>query len=220
MSRHMAALIELPTADGSAVRCMRQIVAYFAFASRVFAWSVLVVASAGAILPSATPANAATSVTPDQRAEVLSRAAVTLTEAMQSAEDAYGGFAVEGGLQEKAGMYYYQIDVITKKGAGQVYVNPANGLVIGGEFDHKFSLFRAPDNDNLIMVLTDAGVTLQEAVSIALRHFTGIVLDVRLQEKLGRYFYEIGLINGDTEKALQVAIDNGEVVTGDTAAKK
>lgn len=206
MSRQLAALKESESGAAALLAriCLRQIVAI----------GVFVVTAVGVLLPSANAA------TPDQRAEILSRAAVSLTEAMQSAESAYEGFAVEGGLQEKAGMYYYQIDVITEQGAGQVYVNPANGLVIGAEFGHKFSLFHAPNNADLIMVLTDAGVTLQEAVSIALRHFTGIVLDVRLQEKLGRYFYEIGLINGDTEKALQVAIDNGEVVNGDSAAVK
>lgn len=163
-------------------------------------------------------AEPASSTVVDERQKILSDAAITLSQAMEAAQSNYKGFAIEGTLREKEGMYFYQIDVITDEGDAEVYINPANGVVIGADFGRRYNMFSTTRNQSLILALEDASITFKDAVSIALAHFTGIVFDIRLEEKLGRYVYEVGLFDGEKESALEIAIDSGEVVSGNPQA--
>lgn len=150
-----------------------------------------------------------------ERHQVLETAAVSLSQAMEKAQTDYNGFAIEGALQEKDGMFYYQIDVITEEGGTEVYINPANGVVIGADIGRRYNMFSLPRDNSVMVALADAQISFKEAVSIAVTHFAGFAFDIRLEEKLGRYVYEIGLFNGDTESELEIAIDSGEVVHSD-----
>lgn len=153
----------------------------------------------------------------NERHQVMETAAVSLSQAMEKAQTDYNGFAIEGALQEKDGMFYYQIDVITEEGGTEVYINPANGVVIGADVGRRYNMFSVPRDNSVMVALADAQISFKEAVSIAVTHFAGFVFDIRLEEKLGRYVYEIGLFDGDTESELEISIDSGEVVRSEDA---
>jgi len=178
--------------------------AILALICTVFIWPVFI-----------WPVSQASARVVDDRQKVLSTAAVSLSQAMEQAQVDYNGFAIEGVLREKEGMYFYQIDVITEDGGAEVYINPANGVVIGADVARRYNVFSTPRNDTLMIALADARISFKEAVSIAVSHFTGIVFDIRLEQKLGRYVYEIGVFDGERESELEIAIDSGEVVNAE-----
>ncbi len=133
---------------------------------------------------------------------------------MQTAQsESGGGFAVSGELREKQGMYYYEIDVVDSKSNLQVYINPANGLVVGKNVKRSLVPFVRSQNQPLLSAISSSQMSFHEAVGIALTRVAGIVREVNFNETLlGKYVYRIGVIIDGKEHEIIVDPDSGEIV--------
>ncbi len=152
-----------------------------------------------------------------ERHEILSRATISLPQAMRTAETvADGGYVIGGELQEKQGMFYYEIDVLNKKNKSQIYINPANGLVVGRNVTRSLVPF-GTSNQTKFSTISRSRISLPDAIALALARFAGIVREANLKESLvGGYVYRIDVIIDGAEHEIVVDPVSGEIVDSPT----
>ena len=147
---------------------------------------------------------------------VLANASMTLPEAMEVALGLHEGYVVEAELEEKHGMYFYQIELVSEQGEAEVFVNPSNGVVIGMDQETGLAVRLRGRWEARLEAMRDASLTLVEAIRLVHKEVGGgVVVDADLRKRHFGHTYQIRIRDGETEHEVEVALSDGSVVDHD-----
>jgi len=147
--------------------------------------------------------------------KVLGQVTFTLADAVRVVQQAYDGYAIEAELEAEHGMYYYRVELVDAGGRTDVFVNPANGLVIGVEREEGIAVRLRSRWERELSAAQSAKLTLLDAISTAgeASHGHVIAADFRTYRNPPSYF--IRIISGDTEHEVSLAPETGAVLAHD-----
>ncbi len=154
----------------------------------------------------------------DEEYEALRTVTVTLPQAIEIAQRKYPGYVVEAKLEEENGMFYYQVELVWSEGQAEVYVHPANGLVIGSESETGMAIRIQRRWEARLAALNVGDVSVFQAIDIARREAEGHVREVDLKKRRGVYFYRVTLCDEQNEHEIDVNLNDGSVIRHDVGS--
>ncbi len=152
----------------------------------------------------------------DKKYNILRNAHVSLKDAVESVLTKYEGFPIEAELEEKDGMYYYEINLVSEGSRSKIFVNPANGLEIG--FQRKAGVairFQRFWESRLAAILA-TNISLLEAIETAQATVQGFVAQAELKSRREPHVFEITVLDGEVERELLIDAKQGEIIDIDT----
>ena len=151
----------------------------------------------------------------DEKEEVMRNAKISLSEAIETVQKQHPGYVVEGELEEKDGMYFYEIALISEDGETEVFINPANGLVIGVDQETGLAVKLRSRWEKRLQTLQAASLSLLEAINLACGNKAGLVIEADLRKRHYGHIYQIKLLEGDIEHEYEIALEDGRIVDHD-----
>ena len=151
----------------------------------------------------------------DDLNELLAQVQFSLVDAVNVAQASYDGYVVGVELEEEDGMFYYEVELVSEKGQTQVYVNPANGIVIGIDQEQGIAIRFQRRWQRRLAAAQASKIDVVEAIKVAQEKAGGYVLEVDLRTRSDHDIYKIKLINEDEESEVSVATSDGSITDFD-----
>lgn len=153
-----------------------------------------------------------------ERLEILRQAPVSLGRAIEIALDKFPGYAVEGKLEEENGIFYYEIELVSEDGQAEVYVHPANGLIIGTDSEMGIAIRLQRRWEARLRVVSQSALSVLDVMTIAHRAASGRIMEIDLKKNRDEFFYRVTLYEGGSEHSIDVNADTGEIIRHEVAA--
>ena len=146
------------------------------------------------------------------RLEIVQRVSVSLADAIETVLGSFPGYAVAGRLKEEDGMFYYEVGLVSDATQVEVYIHPANGLIIGSE-SKRFNALRLQRRWKArLNVVSHSALTVTDVMKIAYQRASGRILEIDLKKRRGEYIYRVVICEGRTEHNIDINAYSGEVV--------
>lgn len=145
---------------------------------------------------------------PSQPQAIQQQLRLSLSEAIDAAEAAVPGRAIDAQLESENGLLHYEIEIITPQDSHvEVLVNASTGTAVL----HKT---RGPASAKDKQRLETSKITLKQALDAALRHTPGTPLEADLDQHRGRTIYKVDVRNAAGQR-LEIKLDaeNGNVLS-------
>lgn len=119
---------------------------------------------------------------------------LSLSQAIDAAEAAVPGRAIDAQLDTDAGIAHYEIEIITPQyNRVEVHVNANTGVALL----HKDHGPASPRDKHL---LETSKLTLKQALGTALRHTPGTALEADLGQEAGRAVFEVDVLTASGQR--------------------
>ncbi len=150
-----------------------------------------------------------------KRFSILSNASMTLPEAIVVAQTKHDGYVVESELEEDDGMYFYQIELISNDGQAEVFINPANGIVLGVDAETGLAVRLKRRWEARLEAMQSAQISLADAIKKVRGDMEAFVVSAELRRRHHGMIYKIVLLEGEREHEFEVAIADGAILDHD-----
>ncbi len=147
--------------------------------------------------------------------ELLDQVQFSLVDAVNVVQSRFDGYVIGVELEEEDGMFYYEVELVSEVGRARVYVNPANGIVIGIDQEQGIAIRFQRRWQRRLAAAQASKLTIVEAIRVAQEKANGYVVEVDLRTRQDPTVYEIKLLNGDQESEVSVATNDGSITDFD-----
>lgn len=148
----------------------------------------------------------------DEKCNILRNARVSLKEAIENVLTKYEGFPIKAELEEKDGMYYYEIDLVSEGGRSKIFVNPANGLEIGLQQKTGVAIRFQRIWESKLAAVLETNISLLEAIETAQATSQGFIAQAELKSRHKPHVFEITVLDGEIERELLIDVSQGEII--------
>ncbi len=132
---------------------------------------------------------------------------LSLSQAIDSAEAAVPGRAIDAQRDTDAGITHYEVEIITPQGSHvEVHVDATTGVALL----HKD---RGPTSHQDQQQLDASKITLQQALDAALRHTPGTAIEADLGQENGRTVFAVDVLTAAGQRVeIQLNPEDGNVL--------
>ena len=148
--------------------------------------------------------------------EVLGQVEVSLIDAVKLVIDQFDAYAVGAEIETEDGMYYYEVELVSDDGTMEVYVNPANGIIIGMNREEGIGIRLQNRWQAKLDAAKKAKLTLYEAMDKARWVTGGHVIEADLRARNEPYF-DIEFVRDDAHEEIELDLD-GAILEYDVSA--
>jgi len=146
---------------------------------------------------------------------VLGHVHFALADAVRAAQDSFEGYAVDATLESEDDMYYYRVALVDPEGRTNVFVNPANGLIIGVQREEGIAVRLRSRWERELTACKSAKISLLDAVTTASEISGGHVVEADFRTYRDPPTYFIRIVTGDKEHEVSLAAENGAILEHD-----
>ncbi|TDI61860.1 MAG: hypothetical protein E2O89_08435 [Alphaproteobacteria bacterium] len=181
------------------------------FLTRFRLLQIIVLCAFGSVLGTVT----GSAGTNEDLNELLDQVQFSLVDAVNMVQSSFDGYVIGVELEEEDGMFYYEVELVSEVGRARVYVNPANGIVIGIDQEEGIAIRFQRRWQRRLAAAQASKLTIVEAIRVAQEKADGHVVEVDLKTRSEPTVYEIKLLNGDQESEVSVATNDGSITDFD-----
>ncbi|HLQ70235.1 MAG TPA: PepSY domain-containing protein [Bacillota bacterium] len=130
------------------------------------------------------------------------KAVIDIKKAVDIALKEYSGTIVEIELDTENGQLAYEVEIVSGNQKAGIDINAYTGEII---------LIGTEGSDGLEGNV-DSMISIQKAIDIARKEFSGTVVEIELDHDDGRYIYEVEITSGNDSKEIEIDGESGQII--------